>query len=453
MISFTCVNITFFPNTLKRKFILGGNFMEKAQRLIDTLEDYQDERIPYEKKVGSLHLFNMWLGWAIWPGALLAGAAIGGGMGFYRALAAVTVGSFILFVIHLLMGRVGYKEGLLTVIINVRSWGTSGRKIPGVFYGLGLFGWYAVIVGFAGDSFYHSFPVIGAWFWIIIFGLLYAISAIYGFKGMSIIASIGSPIILIISVWGLYYAVNTVGGVQALVDVQPKNEIGFWRAVTLTIASWIVASSMCIDTYRFAKNKIAVASGALGGMVIGNGLTILVGVALALGANETDLVVIMNKLGLGIPATLFLILGVWTSAQMNVYISSLNISAVTGWKRFYTSWGCAIIGTILAVTGLYSSYVGFLDLMTLVYGGFIGITLADAYLARGQRFDLSLKSYRKFVPSALIAWIISIFVEISISKNGIGIPNINGLVAALIVYLLVAALLKDHPSFKLKPTN
>jgi cytosine permease len=206
------------------------------------------------------------------------------------------------------------------------------------------------------------------------------------------------------------------------------------------MANWAVATSASPDFYRYAKNWKGVAAGAFGGMILGNGGTMVIGAILAAGVGNADLMVVMSKLGLYSIAIWFLIAGVWTSAQTNVYVSSLSLSNIFKVRRFWMAILCGLVGTIMGGLGLYTVFIQWLIVLGVIFPGIIGIFVADYWLINKGIYregDFTNIQYKINVP-AIIAWIIAVIAEYFLGKANMGVQFLNGFLIALVVYTLLS---------------
>ena len=406
--------------------------------LIERVEDYVNQPVPYDLRKGPWAQFIIWSGWAIWPGSLLVGGAVGAGLTLGSSIAAIIIGSLILVVLHFLLGRIGSQTGMSTPIIAINSWGQYGRIIPAVLYAVTLWGWFGVVTGFAGSMFQSVFGAGAIWLWALIFGILFTLAAIYGFRGLAIVSQLGSPLIVIICIWSFFAAVSKSGGWASLAAIHPAGSISFGVAVGITIANWAAATTACPDFYRYARDNKSVFSGAVGGMLVGNAFTMIIGAILALGVKNPDIIAVMKELNLIWVAAIFIIFGVWTSAQTNVYVSSLALANIFKTRRLYMALLCGLIGTILAATGIYAKFINFLTVLGVIFPGIIGIFIVDYWIFNRGHYGseiLAIK-HKSLKWSAVIAWVVSMLVEYYFGKAGIGIQVLNGIIVGCVSYLI-----------------
>ena len=411
---------------------------QKQVPLIERSEDFVDQPVPAELRKGPWAQFVIWSGWAIWPGSLLAGGAVGAGLSLVNSIMAILVGSLILVLLQFLLGRIGSQSGMSTPIIAASSWGKWGRIIPTILYALTLFGWFGVVTGFAGQMFQSVFDSGNASLWALIFGIMFTAAAVYGFRGMAMVSQLGAPLIVVICIWSFFEAVVKSGGWAHLVEIQPASTISFGAAVGITIANWATATAACPDFYRYAKNSRSVFAGAVGGMLVGNAFTMIIGAILALGVKNPDILVVMKELNLLWIAAIFIIFSVWTSAQTNIYVSSLALANIFRTRRLYMAVLCGAVGTILAATGIYANFISFLNVLGVIFPGIIAIFAVDYWVINKGYYNLeTLRQQERAVKwSAVFAWLISMAAEYYLGKAGMGIQVINGIVVGALAYLI-----------------
>ena len=86
------------------------------------------------------------LGFTVFTPTMLAGASLGSAFSFGGLLWVILVGSLILGGYVAMMGYVGAKTGLTTVVMARFSFGNRGSKLASLLLGGTQIGWYGVIM-------------------------------------------------------------------------------------------------------------------------------------------------------------------------------------------------------------------------------------------------------------------------------------------------------------------
>ena len=90
------------------------------------------------------------LGFTVFTPTMLAGASLGSAFSFGGLLWVILVGSLILGGYVAMMGYVGAKTGLTTVVMARFSFGNRGSTLASLLLGGTQIGWYGVIIGTIG---------------------------------------------------------------------------------------------------------------------------------------------------------------------------------------------------------------------------------------------------------------------------------------------------------------
>ena len=422
--------------------------MPKEGLFIESVDDFPHSSVPDDKRRGAINQSLIWMGYSIWPGGLLAGGIIALGLPVYEAIGATLVGCLILFLLHLLQGTMGRRTGLGIATLYGETWGKWGRLIPAGLIGIALWGWFGVVTGLVGEWFFDLVGVGTIWIYVIFFGALFAANTIFGWKGLAWIAVIGTPTILAIAIWAVPIAIGQGGGWAAIVAATPVTTMTWGAAIGITIANWAVGTAAAPDFYRWTKNARGVSSGAVAGMIIGNGGTMIIGIILAAGTGSFDLLSVFAKLGLFAVAIWFLIAGIWTSAQNNLYAASLEFSNLFGIRRLWTAIAAAVAGTTFAGLGLYGAFTNWLLALGVVFPAIIGVAIADYWVKhKGSYADVDFSRVpHAFAFNAVIAWAVGVAMEWWLGTLHLGVQCLNGLVIAFVLYVGLTYVL---PNFKI----
>ncbi len=281
----------------------------------------------------------------------------------------------------------------------------------------------------------------------------------FGIKGMKITASIAVPF-FITRMTLISLTVLPDQSMMAAVRSLPRGEVlSVSEAITIIMGGCIVAALMTPDITRYAKKSSHVLSMTLLTILAGeyliNGLAIVLSRAL----NTADVVTIMAQAtgGIGLLAVVFSTLRV---NDLNLYSSSLGVantlSVLTGKKASYITITIitGLTGTMLSVLGILDRFVDFLTLLGIVFPPIVGVMVVGYFMVKQNTEKLAILRQMNTLPEAkdtpLIGWaaILSCIIgSLAGTVNGLGVPAINSLLIAGMVYWGIESL-KYH--FKLK---
>lgn len=369
-----------------------------------------------------------------------------------NAFLAIFISSIIFGIITFGLGFAGMKEGLSSSLLaRWCGFGRIGSILVSLIIAISLIGWFGVQNAvFAKGLNYALGHKLGFEWSATLSGLFLTILVAFGFKALRFTAWIAVPFFVIVILFisaGILEHHNSMDLIQSV----PGGEtITLSSAITLIMGGCIVATFITPDMSRYSKNSrqvfwMVMVSIILGEFVI-NGLAIL----LARELNTADVVTIMTQAagGIGLLVVIFSTLRV---NDINLYSSSLSIansmSVLTGKKVNYTiiTLAIGIIGTTLSVLGILDRFVGFLTILGVVFPPIVGVMLTDYFIIKTHRNILQETQQLEKIPAnkdtPLIGWnavcacIIASIIGITVE---VGIPTINSLLAACIIYGLLS---------------
>ena len=322
------------------------------------------------------------------------------------------------------------------------------------------------------------------WFITVVAGIAMTSSAYFGIKALHIISLVAVPAIAVLGGWSAIQALffdkadfilahnptlaetlATTGktiksGWDALAGHVPGTDpktglslaIGMVSAISLGIGSFVSGGSCTPDFTRFAKNaKIAVTTTVLA-FFIGNSLMFFFGGAAAMVYNKNDISEVLKIQGLLVPAIIVLGLNIWTTNDNALYTSGLGLSNIFRLPKRYMVLLNGAVGT-LAGLWLYDNFCGWLNILNTFIPPCGAILITDYFLVNKCKYPTMAE--KKFVPvsvPAVVAWAIGSIVALAgFNKFGLGdlvpvlmkgIPAINGMVVAAVIYVGLSAALR-----------
>ncbi len=422
----------------------------------DSSGDYVTMSIPLEQRKGSFNIFSTVAGWIICLSTMLTGGALAAGLDFKQAMLATIIGMSILTIISAPLAALGAKFGVSTTMITRPVFGLAGSKVFGVVAALlnGI-GWFAFQAAFFALTMQQLFP--GSFFenlmlGSIIGGFFMTLTALYGYKGIALLSVIAVPLIVLLSAYGGLVAINTGGGLAALVAKQPLNgAISLESAIAIVVGNAVLGSIILSDISRYAKNAKTGAVAASMGYLVGGVFTIICGLAMAYVANvpgvgsTPNLPLVMVTLGLGIGALIILVLAQWTTNTANLYSASLGIGSFLRVPQKYTVAIMGAIGTLLAVFNLYELFIPFLIKLGTALPPVGGVMLADYYilhkLVLKKEYEFAIGTeYPQINWLAFAVVIVSAYLSTTLLANLFS-SSFMSLVVAFVSYGVISSLM------------
>jgi cytosine permease len=222
---------------------------------------------------------------------------------------------------------------------------------------------------------------------------------------------------------------------------------------TIVAGSYIAGAVLTPDMTRFNRTtgdvvKQTVVSITLGQYVLG-----LIGVILAYAIREADVVQIFAATS-GALGVVILVSATVKINDWNLYSSSLGfvntLSTVFGVRvnRVVATVAIGVVGTALSAAGILDRFADFLTILGVAMPPIAGIMVAEYFLVRRWRpaLDAARAEGRLpdtepgWVPATLVIWVGSAVLGWWTEQVQLGIPALNSLAVAGIVYFVAGRL-------------
>lgn len=417
------------------------------------VNDYEREPVPQEERKGWLHLSLIWLGIAIALSATVLGGTLGGGLSLSEAILASLLGSLVLALVSAFCSIVGAKTGLSTGLVSKFALGRYGSYAVSIIVAIALFGWFGVQLALFGASFQNVIKnvlgiEINVTVLVIIGGVLMTSTAVIGFKAIEKLSKLAVPLmslLLLASLWRVIaqYEGPSLGEVPLFGD-----PLTLGLAVSLVIGSLAIGAVISPDIARYAKTPKDAVIASFSGFLVGFSAVLIIAALLAKATNEVDIVSIMLGLGWGTFAMLILILAQWTTNDNNLYSAALGFSVIfKKIPKYQLTIIAGIVGTVMAVAGIYDHFIPFLIFLSALIPPIGGIYVADYLLNKNKYHFNNLDQMTNMNPIGLTTWVVASLVAFSTTSapSGFGLFSLTqapGLDAFIVAFVLQIVLLK-----------
>ncbi|MCV9878581.1 cytosine permease [Brenneria izbisi] len=417
---------------------------------MENIDDYPVSRVPMNVRLPFFNVALVHIGMLTALDQFMLGAVLGNSMTLTDAFISIFIGSAIFGVVTVGLGYAGMREGLSgSLLARWCGFGRVGSVMIGLVIAVSLLGWFGVQNAvFAKALNFAMGDKLGFGWSAAISGAALTILVAFGFRALKLTAKIAVPLFILIVG---YISVMTLTGhnIGELLSSAPSGAaISISAGATMVVGGCIVASLITPDMTRYSRKGNHVFWLTMMSIIVGefivNGLAILIARAL----NTADVVTIMSQTagGVGLIVVIFSTLRI---NDINLYSSTLGIAnaieGITGKKLSYLSITLVIgfIGTSLSVIGILDRFVDFLTLLGVLFPPIIGIMLVDYYILRTHRKVLDDSRCEGKLPemaaTPFIGWaaigasLIGAIVGFAIEW---GVPSINSLIAASVMYWL-----------------
>ena len=401
------------------------------------------DTIPEEKRDrGFWQVFVIWSGFAIViTNFLLGSLTVNAGLavGFAAAVISIVAIGGVVY----LGTRIAATEGTAGTTAMRAPFGINGRVIPSLAMVIATVGWFGVQTGIVASSAQEILANLGVSlpFWLLagVLGVLMASIAIFGYEWIEWLNKIAVPIMAVLLALVVYQIVTNFG-----LQVSGGSGMSFWAALNVFPAATAAYLLVSMDYGRYGDpaDPDRPSLGATLAWILFAIALAGIGILAAAAAGTWDPVQIMIELGLGSVGLLLLVAGSWTTNVTNVYAGGMALTQITGMDRAYMTTATGLIGTALAIGGIYSigGITSFLTALTVTLVPTTGILLVHYYLLdRDFNADELFNKGGDYWylsgwnPAAVLAWIVGAgFATVTPAWT---VPALSsGIVAGIIYY-------------------
>lgn len=404
--------------------------------------DYPLSEVPMHARKSLASTTMVLLGFTFFTATMFAGGKLGVAFSFTQMLGIVALGNLLLGIYAAGLGYIAFKSGLNSVLMGRFCFGEVGSKLSDLILGLTQVGWYAWGTATAA-------VVLGKYFQLsegsvlglmVVFGLVFCATAYVGYRGLEMLSYIAVPamgILLLLSIW---VATKKVGGLDGLLAIVPSGQLDLSTAITLVFGTFVSGATQATNWTRFSRSAKVAVLASLIGFFIGNGLMVLIGAYGAIVYQQPDVVEVLLLQGFAMAAMAMLLLNIWSTQDNTIYnfaVAGCNLLRTK--RRKTVTLAGAVIGTVLALLGMYDMLVPYLILLGTVIPPIGGVIMADFfYRYRGRYPRLADVQLPAFNWPGLIAYTVGTVAAFSSPW----VAPLVGIGAAALSYIVLGALLR-----------
>ncbi|GAB1511260.1 purine-cytosine permease family protein [Actinophytocola sp. KF-1] len=414
-------------------------------------DDYALERVPEHARYPWWTVAVQRFGQLSDLTVFLLGATLGAGMSFWGAFWSLTLGSVILELVAILAGIAGVREGLSTsVLARWTGFGRSGSALIGLVVATSLIGWFGIQNAIFAEGLHALVDGVPVWLWSIVTGLAVTALVVFGFRWMAWIAYVTVPAFLVLAGWSVVgeLSEHSLGDLLATAGFGAPMSVA--TGATIVAGSYIAGAVLTPDMTRFNRTSGDVVKQTVVSITLGQYVLGLVGVVLAYAIRSADVVTIFAATS-GTVGIIILVSATVKINDWNLYSSSLGfvntLSTVFGLRvnRVVATIAIGVLGTVLSALGILDRFADFLTVLGVALPPIAGVMVAEYFLVRRWRPALDASRGQGalpgtepgWVPVTLVIWVGAAVLGYWTEQVQFGIPALNSLVVAGVVYLVV----------------
>ncbi|MCC8080317.1 MAG: cytosine permease [Oscillospiraceae bacterium] len=425
--------------------------MEEQAKKSTLFEDDAFKPVPQSERHGWWKTSFIWAGSSICVPTIMVGALMIEGLSFLEMILAVIIGTGILSIVFCLQGVQGTDTGLPTVVLARSAFGKEGAGIIISFIlACTLVCWAGSDCQIAGESFIQILNLSGV-YWnrnivIIVLGIIMLTVSIFGEKLISKLNVIAVPALIILCIYGIVTCLQTVSLID-LIKASPVEPIRLAEGISMVVGMQAVGSTIAPDYHRFCRNRKGSCLAAVVGIMPYCLFLFIAGAIMGAATGETDISILVAKLGLPFIGLAILVLATWTTMACDAYTGGLAITSLlhlSGSKRATATAIAGVAGILLAVFGIMDYFTNFLDLMASCIPPVSGVMIADYWLLKHGKAEnwQERKGVHWVGVGCLVLGVLAALLL------PFGLSTINGIVVSGVAYLLIMKLVKKPTETK-----
>ena len=403
--------------------------------------DFTSGRVTQEGRKSTLSMFMVMLGFTFFSASMWAGQSLAAGLDFAGFIGALILGGLILGGYTGTLGYIGAKTGLTLDMLAHRSFGLKGSWLPSAMISFTQMGWFGV--GLAMFAIPVATEVFGLevtpdympiWGYVLVWGagILMTASAYFGIKSLTIISYIAVPLVGILGTIAMFLAVRR--GDSTLIQQFANMNDGSLTIIAgagLVIGSFVSGGTATPNFARFSKNAKVGFWVTVVAFFLGNSLMFFFGAVSSIYVGGNDIFEVMLNLNLFWFAVIVLGFNIWTTNDNALYSSGLGLSNIFGLSKRSMVFIAGLIGTITAVW-LYWNFCGWLNVLNCTLPP-IGAILIISYFMNKNDYHSDDVEIKEVNWASVIGVVLGAVVANLLHW---GIASINGMVVAIICYLI-----------------
>lgn len=371
------------------------------------MHNTQQERAPsecspladtVERSLSLPGTFALWLGANVVVTTVLTGMFLVPDLTFYHAMWLVFIGSAIGIIPLVLIGVMGQKTGLTTMVLARGTYGRIGAMMPAWINLLALIAWSWIQALLAGMSLDYAISALTGYSNVALFTILCEVIvvsiALKGHLGIERLEKIAAVLMMLLC-GAVLYALNRHYDLPSVVEIETTGILGAGVVFDIVIAtafSWI---PLAADYNRHCKSVKASVIGTWGGYVtatliaMGLGATVSA-LSISIGFPQTyDPTALLNNVGFGLPAAFVIFFSVLTTNVMCVYSATLSYMSIKPSSGFLMP--ALVIGIISiiggTIPGILDQFQNFLLIIGSVFIPAFSIMIVDYYLIDKKAYE------------------------------------------------------------------
>ena len=290
------------------------------------------------------------------------------------------------------MSWIAGRTGLNFAMQARRTFGTRGFAVASGFLATIVVGWYAFQTGLTGATLHDAFG------WnttliVCVAAVLYTAVTFVGVRALTVVGLVAAPLYVALGIVAVVLLARThdLGAVPRFAG-HPGAGMGFAGAVTLVIATFADSGTMTADFTRWSRSGRQAVLAALSAFPVANLVAQVFGLVVVAAGAATDPVkdggnflTLLTGHGvlLSTLAVMFVFANLGSVCTHCLYNGAVGWSHLTRSRMRRLTLMLGIIGGILAVAGVWSLFLGWLNLLGILVPPIGAVIVTDQLILGG----------------------------------------------------------------------
>lgn len=379
--------------------------------------------------------------------SMVVGAELSMALGFKLAISACLIASAMLVLLGTLTGQVGSNTKVSTYVILRFPFGNIGASLISLVFAFSMFGWFGINIALFGQAGAGLVKELGATLspngGMIIGGLLITVTGIFGFKALDILSLLLVPVLGAVVVLLYLRALEQYSVSELMAIPAQDNILDLGAGISMLVGGMITICTAQPDLTRYTRTL----ADSFWAVFLPFSLAqpfVIIGVGLgAIAYQDSDVIGLLLKFGLGLWAFLMIISSSWIGNAINLYGCSLSLATVI---RGIAKWKLVVVtgiaGTIAGLLGIMDHIAGFLVLLSVIVSPVAGIYILDFFWFNRGHYAIDqiykLPDYRWRGLLALLIGVAVGFITMQEILQITTLPSLDALLSAMLVYGLLS---------------
>lgn len=360
--------------------------------------------LPYSKRtMNFFSTFSIWVAAQVVVTTVLTGMLLMPDLTYMTAITIILVGSLIGGIPLVLMGNIGTRTGLPTMMLTRGAFGYRGSVLPAAANVIILIGWSWIQAYLGGLSLNFAVTYLTGYsninLFVILTETLIVAITIYGHAGIMKVENFVASTMLILSliVFSFMFLKFDLGNLITMAAIK-NPELTVVMAFDMLVATAFSQVAICCDFNRFSKSEKVGISGIYTGYMFASLVAFDLGATVAgfsvMGGGERiyDSTVLIGNVNptLGFVAGIVIFLSVVSTNAMVLYSITMSYLSIFSRHKF---WKVALTMGIICVVGalakelLIDSFQDFLLMIGTLFIPITAVVIVDYYLVKRKVYD------------------------------------------------------------------